>query len=123
MNGVLNTPPCECGHSALRHPYLTETFPDACSECPCERYTARDAHEGVACPLIAPFDAVPESADEIMSAVQFQIRLCDTALCRGERTPCSRCEVIVAHEARLRAEIERLRDEFTALTMKSGPEV
>ena len=114
--------PCECGHSVRRHPYLTETFPDACSECPCERYMAREVEREVACPLIAPFEAVPESADEMMSAVQFQMRLCEAALCRGERSPCSRCEVIVAHEAKLRAEIERLRDEVAALSMKSGPE-
>jgi hypothetical protein len=53
---------------------------------------------------------------------QFQMRLCESALCRGEHPPCSRCEVLVAHDARLRAEIERLRDRVESISDEAGPE-
>jgi len=113
---------CECGHTAKRHPYLTATFPDACSDCPCERFTPMkiEIEEGAHCELIRPLTGGLLSTDEPLTPVQFQMRLCDSASCRGERTPCSRCEPIVAHDSRLRAEIERLREEIEGLTREKA---
>lgn len=117
----MSDPRCECGHRAAQHPYLTETFPDACSECSCERFTPWLLQEGDACPVVGRLQAGPESDGDMMSAVQFQMRICESALCRGEHVPCSRCEVLVEHEARLRAEIERLRREIDELTGEATP--
>ena len=114
---------CECGHSASRHPYLTATFPDACSDCPCERFTLLTVQleEGAHCELIGPLSGGLHSSDEPLTPVQLQMRLCESVSCRGERTPCSRCEPIVQHDSRLRAEIERLRADIESMWREPAP--